>query len=55
VIRKAEHRSSKLHIVAPSNNKDPTSCSFYFCLCAPHGCCSSRTSCSWWIVHSPQR
>ena len=39
-----------------SNNRDHTSCSFCFCLLAPHlsGCCSSRTFCLWWITHSIQ-
>jgi len=46
---------AKRHTVAPSNNKDPTSCSSYFCLFAPYGCCSSRTSRSWWIAHASQR
>jgi len=36
---------AKLHTVAASNNRDPTSCSSYFCLFATHiyiyGCCSS--------------
>jgi len=44
---------AKLHTLAASNNRDPTLCSFYFCLCASHihGCCSSRTSRSWRISH----
>jgi len=46
----------KLHPVAASNNRNPTSCSFYFCLFGTHiyGCCSSRTSRSWRIAHSKQ-
>ena len=50
-------KCAKLHIVAPSNHNVPTSCSFCFCLFAPHiyGCCSSRTYCSWWDAHSTQR
>jgi len=42
----AESAQIKLHTVAESNNGDPTPCSFYLCLFAPHiyWCCSSRTS-----------
>jgi len=55
VIGKAEQQVRKaFHTVAPSNNEDPTSCSFYFCLFAQHGCCPSHTSRSWWIAHSTQ-
>jgi len=31
--------------------KIPRRAKFYFCLFATHGCCSSRTSRSWWIAH----
>jgi len=55
VIGKAERsKCAKLHTVAPGNNKDRTSWSFHFCLFAPHGCCSSRTSRSRRIAHSTQ-
>jgi len=42
--------------MAASNNRDPTSCSFYLCLFATHisGCCSSRTSRLWRSTHSTQ-
>ena len=55
VIGMAEQQCAKLPTVATRNNKDATSCTSYFCLFAPHGCCSSRTSPSWWIAHLPQR
>jgi len=29
-------KCAKVHTVAASNNRDPTSCSFYFCLFVPH-------------------
>jgi len=47
---------AKLHTAAASNSRDPTSCSFYFCLFATHiyGCCSSRPPLSWRIAHSTQ-
>ena len=56
VIGKPWRQVCKLHAVAARNNRDPTSSSFYFCLFATniYGCCSSRTSCSWWIAHSTQ-
>ena len=54
-LERLSSKSARLHTVAASNNKDPTSCSFCFCLFATHGCCSSHTSRSWWIAHSPQR
>jgi len=47
VIGMAEQQCAKLPTVATRNNKDATSCTSYFCLFAPHGCCSSRTSPSW--------
>jgi len=47
---------AKLHTVEASNNRDPTSCSIYFCLFATHiyWRCSSRTSRLWRIAHSTQ-
>jgi len=49
-------KCTKLHTVAASNNRDHMSQPLYYCLFAPHtyGCCSSRTSHSWWITHSTQ-
>ena len=40
-----------------SITRDYTPRSLYYCLFAPHihGCCSSRTSRSWWITHSTQQ
>ena len=49
---------AKLHTVAASNNRDhPTTRSLYYYWFVPliYGCCSSRTSRSWWIAHSTQR
>ena len=48
---------AKLHTVAASNNRDHTPWSFNDGLFSPqkYGCCSSRTSRSWWIAHSTQR
>jgi len=39
-------KCTKLNTVGASNNREPTSCSFYFCLFVPHiyGCCWSGTS-----------
>ena len=54
VIGKDEKQVHKVHTMAASNNKDPTSCSFYLCLFATFGYCSSHTSLSLWIAHSPQ-
>jgi len=56
-IGKTESMCAKLHTVAASNNRDHPTRSLYYCLFAPHiyGCCSSRTSRSWWITHSTQR
>jgi len=51
-LERPSRKWAKLYTVAPSNNKDPPSCSSYFCLFAPNGWCSSRTSRSWWIAHS---
>jgi len=50
-------KCAKLHTVAASNSRDHMPWSLYYCLFAPHihGCCSSRTSRSWWIAHSTQR
>jgi len=50
-------KCAKLHTVAANNNRDHMSWSLYYCLFTPHiyGCYSSRTSRSWWIVHSTQR
>jgi len=53
-LERLSSKCAKLPTVAPTNNKDPTSRSFYFCLFAPHGCFSLHTSRSWWITHSPQ-
>ena len=53
-LERPSNKCAKLHTVVLSNNKGPTLCSSYFCLFAPHGCCSSCTSRSWWITHSPQ-
>jgi len=58
VLLQSESLSSKrakLHTVAASNNRDHAPQSLYHCLFVPHGCCSSGTSCSWWITHSKQR
>ena len=57
VTRMSSGRYAKLHTVTASNNRDQTTRSLYYCLFAPHicGCCSSRTSRSWWITHSTQR
>jgi len=51
VIGKPKH-----HTVAASNNRDHMPRSLYYCLFAPHicRCYSSRTSYSWWTVHSAQ-
>jgi len=48
---------AKLHTVAASNNRDHSPRSLYYCLFAPdiYGCCSSRTSRSWWTAHLTQR
>jgi len=46
-LERPSSKRAKLHTVAASNNKDPTSCSFYFCFFAQHECCSSRRSRSW--------
>jgi len=43
-LKRPSNKCAKLPTVEPSNNKDPMSCSSYFCLFAPHGCCSSPTS-----------
>jgi len=50
-------KCAKLHNVAASNNRNQAPQSLYYCLFAPHiyGCCSSRTSRSWWIAHLTQR
>ena len=53
-LERQSNKCAKLHTVAPNNNKDPASCSFYFRLFVPHGCCSSCTSRSWGIAHSTQ-
>ena len=55
-LEKPSSKCSTLHTVAANNNREPTSCSFYFCFFAPriYGCCYSRTSHSWWITHSAQ-
>jgi len=53
-LKRPSSKFAKLHTVAASN-KDPMLCSSYFCLFTSHGCCSSCTSRSWWIAHSPQR
>ena len=49
-------KCAKLHTLAASNIRDPTSCSFYFCLFSSHTyeCGSSRTSRSWWIAHATE-
>jgi len=49
-------KCTKLHTVAASNNRDHMPWSLYYCLFMPHiyGCCSSRTSYSWWFAHSTQ-
>ena len=53
-LERPSSKCTKLPTVATSNNKYPTSCSSYFCLFAPPGCCSSCTSHAWWIAHSTQ-
>jgi len=53
-LERPSSKCAKLHTLAASNNKDPMSCSSHFCLFAPHGCCSSCTCHTWWIMHSPQ-
>jgi len=47
-------KCAKLHTVAASNNRDHPMRSLCYYLFVPHvyGCCSSRTSCSWWTTHS---
>jgi len=47
-------KCAKLHTVAANNNRDHAPRSLSYCLFAPriYGCCSSRTSRSWWIAHS---
>jgi len=49
-------KCAKLHIVAAGNDRDHTPWSLYYCLFMPHmfGCCSSRTSRSWWTTHLMQ-
>jgi len=37
-LEKPSSKCAKLHTVAAINNKDPTSCSFCFCLFATYGC-----------------
>jgi len=54
-LERPSSKSAKFHTVTPSNNKDPRSCWSYFCWFVPHGCCSTNTSRSSWITHSPQR
>jgi len=53
-LEKPSSECAKLHTVEASNNRDHTS---YYSIsaCSNHiyyGCCSSRTSRSWWIAHS---
>jgi len=51
-------KCTNLHTMAASNNKDyPTKSLLILLVRATYiyGCCSSRTSCSWWIAHSTQR
>jgi len=35
-LERPSSKGAKLHTVAPSNYKDPMSCSFHFCLHVPH-------------------
>jgi len=53
-LERPSSKCANLPTVALSNTEDHTSWSIYFCWFAPHGCCSSRTSRSWWIAHSKQ-
>ena len=53
-------KCAKLYTVAASNNRERSCTSITlqcYCLFVPYtyGCCSSRTSRSWWITHSTQR
>jgi len=47
---------AKLHTVAATSNRHHMPWSLYYCLFAPdiYGCCSSRTSRSWWIAYLTQ-
>jgi len=53
-LDRPSRKCTKLHTVATNNNSDPRSCSFYFCLFAPHRGVVQRWALDWtWIGLDP--